>query len=273
MWWLDWRGNPDGCHAVTVPMSPIAYITMKQCLYLFLFDRAKVVHDALKINGKLMQAWRWIVWLSSLVGVPILTWWLFFLFWRSKVLPEGICVQYATSAAGVASVAAADFVLSLAMLVLFIIPLSTHANKVESLEMTPVFKRLMRRNLIISVMMMASTLVALLFMTVELSVVFGETPDPSLEHLQVWSTFFPLMDSIATICLSHVLSNGWMPLKLRGYLAKIDTTTHRSTAPDSKGGSPNAIGNSHRSIALTAPSSPDSRPTSGRVKPISGEIC
>jgi hypothetical protein len=220
MWWVDWRGNEVGCQIVTVPMSPIVYISMKQCLYLFLYDRAKVVHSALNLNGKWMRLWRWVVWLSCTVGVPILTWWLFFIFWRSKVLPEGICVQYFLSTAGVAAVAAADFILSGSLLILFIVPLMKHMQRQQQHVVTKGFEKLMLRNLTVSILMMCSTLTTLLAMCVELTTVFGENPDPSLEHIQIWSTFFPLLDTVMTIILPHFLSTAWIPAKARKYITR-----------------------------------------------------
>ena len=79
---------------------------------------------------------------------------------------------------------------------------------------------------------MISTLVALLFMIVELSKVFGANPDPNLEHLQIWSTFFRLMDSVATLVLAHLMSNAWLPAKARAYLSKTtDSGSHVRSGP------------------------------------------
>jgi hypothetical protein len=268
MWWIDWRGNEAGCNTVTVPMSPIVYITMKQCLYLFLYDRAKIVHEALNLNGKWMKRWRWIVWLSCAVGVPILTWWLFFIFWRSKVLPEGICVQYFLSTAGVAAVAAADFILSLSLLILFIVPLMKHVQHqhVNSGVSTHVFRRLMCRNLAVSLIMMSSTLAALLAMCIELSTAFGEHPDPSVEYIQIWSTFFPLLDTIVTITMPHFLSNAWLPRKIRHFLV------HRSSHGSSKLESKNGLGNKDYNLSAayrTTATSPELSPGSHQSKHLS----
>jgi hypothetical protein len=226
VWWGNWLGREQSCSNLVAPLLPLLYITMKQCLYLFLFDRAKVVHDALKINGHSIRILRWVVFLACTLGVPFLTWWSFILHWRGKVLPEGVCVEYTVSIAGLCSVAAADFILSFAMLILFLLPVMRHVQRIRDDELSPIFRRTLRRNLWVSSIMLMSTLIALIAMSVQLSVSFGDSPDPSTEHLQIWATFFPLFDTIVTVILPHFLSGAWVPTKLR---ARMHSSSHKPT--------------------------------------------
>ena len=133
--------------------------------------------------------------------------------------PERVCLQYAVNMAGIIAVATIDCILSCAMLALFIAPMSRHMRRVRDDELSPLFRRLVRRNLIVSCLMMISTMTSLITMSVELSIAFGENPDPSTEHLQLWATFAPMLDTILTVLLPHTLSSSWVPAVLRKYIS------------------------------------------------------
>jgi hypothetical protein len=204
-------------------MVPIVYIAMKQCLYMFLFDRAKVVHTALKIDHVLVRGLRWIVFFFSTIGIPLTTWWIFFVYWRGRVLvPEGICVQAPESVGGIIAVSTLDFLLSLAMLGLFLAPVVKHMRKIHDDEITPRFHRLVKRNLAVSVTMMVSTLGCLTVMTVEFSIVHSNAHSRATEHLLIWATFFPMFDTILTVVLPHCLTNAWMTPRVRGCCSRLN---------------------------------------------------
>jgi hypothetical protein len=262
MWWVDWTGNPEGCDRLTNPQLPLIYVIMKQFLYLFLFDRAKIVHDALGLNGFKVRMLRWLILLACTTGVPALVWWLFFVYWRSKVLPGvGTCVQFTESVGAIAAVASLDFCLSLAMLILFIVPLTRHAKITEEHHQSTQFKRLLNRNLSISVLLMCSTLFALIFMTVELSIVFGATPDPNLEHMQIWSTIAPEIDTFITVIASHVLTTAWIPHPLRKRLVHISSKT-----------GPNSPAKSSPSVRIQSSPVHESRSIAASVRHSSKEL-
>jgi hypothetical protein len=257
MWWVNWIGNEQGCPILVAPMCPLVYITMKQCLYLFLFDRAKVVHNALRIDGLFMRILRWTVYVFSTLGIPALTWWIFILYWRGRVLHEGICVQYTDNIGGVIAVATLDFVLSLAILSLFIAPMIHHIGKIKNDDITPRFRRLIRRNLTVSITMMTSTIASLTVMTVEFTIAHGSSPDPGLEHLQIWGTFFPMLDTILTVILPHVLDHARMTIDVQNLCyrcsrltddANGDQPQHFASAPAA-----GALQKEFRSEALVRP--------------------
>jgi hypothetical protein len=185
---------------------------MKQFLYLFLFDRAKIVHSALGLNGIVLRMVRWLIVLASIVGIPLLV--CVYTGARSRVLPEtGTCIQYIDSTWAIAVVASLDFVLSMAMLTVFIVPLTKHAHSdiIVEYQQGKSFHRLIRRNLTLSIILVISTLISLLFMTIERSIVFGSNPDPNLEHLQIWSTIAPEIDTFVTVLGVHLLTTSWIP--------------------------------------------------------------
>ena len=213
VWWVNWLGNPEGCHDLVAPMIALIYVIMKQCLYLFLYDRAKVVHESLNLQAFSLRVLRTLVFLASTAGVPLVVYWMFFTYWQSKVLPEGICVQYVSNVGGIIAVASLDFCLSLLMLSLFIAPLLRYSSSDQ--VMNKDIGKLVRKNLTISTMMMFSTMSSLIFMSVILNVVFGKNPPNDIEYLQIWSTFAPMIDTIMTILLSHTISTIWIPKSIK----------------------------------------------------------
>jgi hypothetical protein len=220
MFWVDWRGNEAGCDAITAPLLPLVYVSMKQCSYLFLYDRAKVVHAALRLNGEKMKALRWTVWLGSTIGIPSLTWWNFFVFWRAKVLPEAVCVEYFLSTISLVMLVAVDVLFSVALLVMFIVPLIRHVRRPNTTVSKKVFQSVLRSNIVISVIMIVSTITALITMSVELTVNFGKHPNPATEYRQVWVIIAPLTDAIITVVFPHLMTNIWVPWCLRNSFKK-----------------------------------------------------
>jgi hypothetical protein len=225
MWWVNWIGNDNGCAVLVAPMLPLVYIVLKQCLYLFLFDRAKVVHTALRIENTLIALLRWVIVFFASVGIPLGVWWIFIVYWGGRVVvPEGVCVEYPQSVAGVVVVASIDLVLSLAMLILFIVPLMRHARKVRDDEITPLFRKLIRKNLLVSGAMMCSTCASLTIMTVAFSLANASSSTSQLDTLQIWATFFPMTDTMLTVVLPHFLTNAWMHTKVQTCCSQRSTS-------------------------------------------------
>ena len=232
-WWVDWTDNLGGCKVLMDPQSPLVYILTKQFLYLFLFDRAKIVHNALGLNGIKMRMLRWLIFISITVGVPALVWWMFFVYWEARVIAGvGVCVQYTESIGAIVAVASLDFTLSLATLFLFVVPLTKHAKVTHASHSSQQFRRLLRRNLTVSVVLISSTLIALIFMAVELSIVFGDSPDPNLEHMQIWATIFPTIDVFVTVVASHTLTTAWIPSPIRKRIISSKTKDESPTVLD-----------------------------------------
>jgi hypothetical protein len=68
--WRTWTGNESGCSAITIP-HVLFYFFQKQCVYLFLYDRAKIVHESLSIEGTKLKYLKWfrmLLWLVIVVG-------------------------------------------------------------------------------------------------------------------------------------------------------------------------------------------------------------
>jgi hypothetical protein len=98
---LDWRSNPDGC-ALAGSFISFLYACSKQTQIVFLFQRAKVVHLALNLNGPRIKAMRWAVFLTATLGVSVGFYWMLFVFNFGFVEPtRGVCMFYTTSPAEV----------------------------------------------------------------------------------------------------------------------------------------------------------------------------
>ena len=69
--------NPFGCHWIITP-HVFFYILEKQNVYLFLYDRAKIVHDSLTMDAKrakYLSYFRWILWLTIIFGFALCFYW------------------------------------------------------------------------------------------------------------------------------------------------------------------------------------------------------
>ena len=68
--WQSWFGQEDGCAAITIPHVLFFYFE-KQSMNLFLYDRAKIVHESLRIEGTRLKYLKWfrmLLWLVLVVG-------------------------------------------------------------------------------------------------------------------------------------------------------------------------------------------------------------
>jgi len=72
--WFNWTGNEHAC-AEIVPEACIVYVFSKQCAYLFLYDRAKIVHEAFRFKNKKLVYLRWLIWLTIVAGIPLGFFW------------------------------------------------------------------------------------------------------------------------------------------------------------------------------------------------------
>ena len=48
--WVDWSTNPAGCENYMSGFCTLFYVFMKQSTNLFMYDRAKIVHEAMQIK-------------------------------------------------------------------------------------------------------------------------------------------------------------------------------------------------------------------------------
>ena len=105
----DFRNKPQDCHYLMglvplicelllllrhfiIELTHDAVIQVKMCMSFFLYDRAKVVHDALRLKWKALVLLRWVIWLAILGLLPVFAAPII-LFFYGIVLPEGVCIQ------------------------------------------------------------------------------------------------------------------------------------------------------------------------------------
>lgn len=68
--WQSWIGNETGCQQIAIP-HVLFYYFEKQAVLLFLYDRAKIVHESLHIEGNRLQYLQWLrmlLWLVLVIG-------------------------------------------------------------------------------------------------------------------------------------------------------------------------------------------------------------
>ena len=70
MYTNDWSGNPFACNVLASPFIPGLFATGKQFLYMFLYERAYIVHESLKLSGRKLKIIRTIVWLAVVILIP-----------------------------------------------------------------------------------------------------------------------------------------------------------------------------------------------------------
>ena len=70
MYAVDWTNNAQGCFITGAPFIPLLFVITKQFLYFFLYERSCVIHDSLKLNGKLFVSFRIFVAICIIIGIP-----------------------------------------------------------------------------------------------------------------------------------------------------------------------------------------------------------
>jgi len=220
LWWLDWNGKAEACNNYMYLVTMV-YVVMKQFTYLFLFERLKIVHDALNMNMWYLRLVRWTVFLSSALLVGVIFYPLIFVFFRGFVIPEGPCIQYTTSPFPIILFAISDVGLSTLMLGLFIAPLTQHVKRLVKMDETSKDRQMLmavaRRNLIVSSVMMAVTIAVLFFMVHSMLVVSTE----GFGHLQLLHTVLAANDALVTVSLCHVLTVSWIPTFVSKCFARV----------------------------------------------------
>lgn len=229
LWWLDWNSIAQDCKNFMIPVT-FAYVIMKQCTYMYLFYRMKLVHVALNLKTGLVSVARWFVFLSVTVGVSAVFYPLIIIFFQGVVVKPGICVQYTTSLVPIVLFAVSDVGLSAIMLILFLFPLTKHAKLLAGMD-EPSHKTLMqvaKRNLILSSIMMAVTVGVLFFMVYTMNMIFQDPSSLQFGYKQTLHTVLAAFDALATVVLCHCISISWMPTKLKPFLIGCFSHEHHS---------------------------------------------
>jgi len=164
---MDWTGKNSECALTCTPFIPLTYVLTKQFLYFFLYERAAIVHDSLKLRQRSFLIFRAGVAFAIVIGIPAAFYWSFFIVFSAQVfIPEGVCVMVAVTSGPVIAFAVLDLVLSAMLLVLFAYPLWKHLKQISSdhdIGHDKLYK-LMKRNMLLSWIITSSTFLNLLAM-------------------------------------------------------------------------------------------------------------
>lgn len=239
-------GGAESCLHIVGALCGI-FVTGKQFLFMFLYFRAKIVHEALRLNGFKLVWLRRFIWSTVTLGIPVAFGWTYFLELFGKVVPEGACVMYSADEIGIIAFGVCDLIFSFVLLILFVEPLRQHSKRISVHDGK--LEKVIRRNLIVGVLVMVSTLGALVALAVILTTVHGKDVSPDMEYLQILASLLPMMDLTFTLATAHMLTRAWMPTKVWHYLHVTSEDHVTSKVLDSKGTSP--------SSATNAPHSPE----------------
>ena len=109
--WYDWTGKESSCQVIPI-FIVLGYILEKQFIYLFLYDRAKIVHESLKLKHKLLIFLRWCLFLTITIGVPIFFYWAAWVAFSGEVTPFGNCIFYSVFPQVIVAFVVSDFFLA-----------------------------------------------------------------------------------------------------------------------------------------------------------------
>lgn len=220
-------GNEGVCPGL-VSAVVCCFVTGKQMLFLFLYFRAKIVHDALRLNGYRMVWLRRIIWITLTFGIPASYGWTFFVVFLGKVAPEGPCILYSEVEASIIAFAVCDLVLSTTLVSLFVVPIYQHSRELGIIADSTKLHIVIRRNFIASLLVNVTTLCGLISMVVILSIVHGKDVDPRQEHLQILATLLPSIELTFTLCTAHLLTKAWLPDGVRSCFASVSSRFQHS---------------------------------------------
>jgi hypothetical protein len=103
--------------------------------YIYLLERAIVVHKSLGLKAWWLIYFRKVVALAIILGIPAAFGWSFFLIFDGRVLyPEGCCVQVTSDQTPMLAFALCDIALSGCMLFLFAYPLRKHIKVINAMQ-------------------------------------------------------------------------------------------------------------------------------------------
>ena len=218
--WVNWTSNPDGCY-VSSGFITLFFVLMKQSLYLFLYDRAKIVHEALQIQRWELRALRWIIWVVVVAGVHICFGWSYFLNFYGRVSVDGDCIYYTRWPEVIIAFAVSDAMLNIGMLLLFAVPLYLETQQASGLKTkaTQKIRSLMKRNMIVSLTITSLDITSLSLMTY-----FFMHTDPgndSLEYRILWGNTAAVADQLAVVVGSHTMTAGWISPSIRQRIKSI----------------------------------------------------
>jgi hypothetical protein len=215
---VDWLNNTDVCYYLPQFVS-FLFVIMKQFAGLVLWIRAKIVHDGLRLRSPFVKNLRILIFYSITVGITLGFGWSYWINYAGKVIPENVCVYYSKFPEIIVTFGTMDAVFNIAMLLLFIIPLTTHtrgiAGIVDEGRVSSKLQTIIRHNLGLSLFIAISDSLALTCMCVILTVVHGKYVAPDVEYLQIWAVFIITLETFFSIFALHCITLSWMPKRVR----------------------------------------------------------
>lgn len=244
----------DTCNNIVGALVGL-FVSSKQFLFMFLFFRAKIVHEALRLNSFRMIWLRRLIWITITVGIPVAFGWTYFLVFFGKVVPEGACILYSEIQASIIAFAVSDVVLSSTLLALFVVPIREHSKQL-GLRRDPKLDKVIRRNMVVAGLVICTTLTGLISMVVFLNIAHGKNVPSNVEYLQLMATLLPLCELTFTLATAHMLTRAWMPSRVRKYL-QVTPEDHITSK----------VSGENRTVPSSA-ASPMSRPESHKDLPV-----
>jgi hypothetical protein len=208
--WRTWTSPEEDLACVVVStIIPFGYIIEKQCLNLFLFDRAKIVHSIVSLGPTkdwYLKMLRWVLFLTLTIGVPLSFYWAPFVAFTGKIAPEGECVFYTKLPPVPVAFFVADSFLSVGMLLIFLAPLHVHSAGLKEVSEThkkrnASFHRMVRTNIILSCCATVSGLIGLVGLST-----FNWLNDgtKATAHYPTWGLFIITWDNFLSV-IAYVL--------------------------------------------------------------------
>jgi len=232
--YANWTGDPEGC-TIASGMITMFFVFLKQSVNFFLYDRAKMVHEALQITDWRLKTFRWIVWLNIAIGVHLFFAWSYFINFFGRVSTDTDCIYLTKYPAVIIAFAASDSLLNCGMLILFVAPLYLEMKKSAFLKTkaTEKVEDLMIRNMRISLIVLFTDISAL--GTMAYFFINTNESDPSQEYLILWGNFAAVVDQVVAVLGTHAMTGGWIPLFVRRLSHKLKLLAHIRTraAPSS----------------------------------------
>jgi hypothetical protein len=220
---LDFTAYPlpdalGACGAIGA-LQPLLYITTKQVMYAFLWQRADIVIKALHIRNPRIVHFSNLVLFVIVAGVPLAFGWVYFVTFQGRVSSAagGICEITMNNQVPIAVFALCDLLLNVSTLGLFVVPLREHKSNMGKAGVAggqsnrAVLERVIRRNIVLSVLAFVSTDTSQVFMFVGQSRYEEPSPGVTNEYFEVWAFVAPSIDLTITLLLTHCMTVAWIP--------------------------------------------------------------
>jgi len=207
--WREWiPGKEDASCAGVFETIALFYVIQKQFLYMFLYDRAKIVHLALSMGRRLdryMLYLRWVIFHTITVGISISFYWAAWVaFSGSLDIIQGDCIFFSIYPVVAILFAISDFGLAGGMSILFIGPLIHHRNVMRTNKVnssSPNFARPLERMITVNARLSTICVLSGLIGLIGVSTTnFIASRDPtSLTYLRAWGAFLVSWDYVLGI--------------------------------------------------------------------------